>query len=95
MGTFRNASLVAETFAFLVCSPSQEQMERFFRLNFLLIVADPDTSQPTTTVTRPTVQTISYHFSFHLFLALFFPSLCLSPSDRLTHTRTYTTQSPV
>lgn len=72
-----------------------EQMERFSRANFLLIVVDPDTSQPTTTVTRRTAQTIPYHFSFHLFLSLSLspPSLRLSPSDRLTHTHTYTMQN--
>jgi len=74
MGAFRNVLLAVEL-AFLVCSRSAEQMERFSRPNFLLIVVDSDTSQPTTTVTRRTAQTIPY-FSFHLFLLLsfFFPS---------------------
>lgn len=83
------------TLALLVRSRSPEQMERFSRPNFLLIAPDPDTSQPTTTVTRRTAQTIPYHFSIHLFLSLslFSPSSRLSSSDRLTHTRTYTMQN--
>jgi len=70
-----------ETLTFLVCSPSTEQMERFSQPNFLPIAADPDTSQPTTVVTRRTAQTIPYRFSFHLLLSF---SLLFSISRFLT-----------
>lgn len=81
----RNVSLIAKRF--LVCSLSPEQMEWLSKPNFLLIVADPDTSQPTSTDSSNSVNYLLPLFFLPVPLFLSFSiSRCLS-FNTLAHIR--------